>query len=76
MPKPRKRSAGRTPSPGRRRIAMALMLGAAAALALFFSLSCGGAKEEASPADGPRSGEPPTAPARTELNALSEHATA
>jgi len=71
MPEPRTVTEGRT-SASQRRIPMALTLGAAAALAVFFSASCGGSKEEASPAENPGAAEPPTAAIRTELNALSE----
>jgi hypothetical protein len=69
MPNTRKKTGRRVDALGRRRHPNAPLL-AAASLAFFFSLSCGGAKDEAPSADTPRPAEPPTAPSQTELNTL------
>ena len=57
---------------GFRRHQNAPLLLASASLAFILSLSCGGAKDEAAPAESPRPAEPPAASVQTELNALTE----
>jgi hypothetical protein len=72
MPKTRKESGGGARALGFGRIPSAVMSGAAVSLALFFSYSCGGAKEDASPAESLRPGESQASPARPGLNVLTE----
>ncbi len=70
MPKLQKKSGAAAAARGSRRIPTALLLCAAGSLVLSFS--CGGARDDASPAAGPRSGGPEAGPTRAQLNALTE----
>lgn len=65
---PQSESRARRPMP----IGSALMAGATVCLAVFLAVSCGSQKETAAPAEGPQSGEPPTASAPSPVNTLTE----